>query len=61
MKRSIAVYATTVTTLIICSTNVMAITTTDPIPVPEPSSFALFGLGLATLIFSRRKKTTFKK
>ena len=56
MKRSIAMYTTVVTTLMICTSNVMAITTTDPIAVPEPSSFALFGLGIATLAFSRRKK-----
>ena len=60
MKRSIAIYTTAVTTFMICTSHVMAITPTDPVSVPEPSSFALFGLGLATLAFSRRKKTNSK-
>ncbi|MBV1919568.1 MAG: PEP-CTERM sorting domain-containing protein [Pseudomonadales bacterium] len=32
-----------------------------PTAVPEPSSFALFGLGLATLAFSRKLKANSKK
>ena len=60
MKRSIAMYTTAATTLMIFTNNVMAITTTDPIAIPEPSSFVLFGLGIATLAFSRRKNQTQK-
>ena len=42
--------------VLLTSNAALAFTTVEPVPVPEPSSFALLAIAVATMVYFRKRK-----